>query len=184
MPSVPPNADSKFCNSPEQLKLLSVKAVLVRNFYGMKMTVSLALFRGAGILGFFLLGFSSSSAATPLTLPAETPAILEKIYSFDLDGAQEAARQLQKTRPDHPIGYLLESGGIRSRLRGTRAGVKVGNERSPPPFETSRRPALPRTSNHRLFPCCYSDSKGRLRRDAALRWHGRRCIRAPLRFAR
>jgi len=78
----------------------------------MKMTVSLALFRGAGILGFFLLGFSSSSAATPLTLPAETPAILEKIYSFDLDGAQEAARQLQKARADHPIGYLLESEAI------------------------------------------------------------------------
>src|SRR5215467_8746358 len=126
MPSVPPNADSKFCNSPEQLKLLSVKAVLVRNFYGMKMTVSLALFRGAGILGFFLLGFSSSSAATPLTLPAETPAILEKIYSFDLDGAQEAARQLQKARADHPIGYLLESEAIWWRFWCTAAEFKYG----------------------------------------------------------
>jgi tetratricopeptide (TPR) repeat protein len=87
----------------------------------------LASLRSAGIVGLFLLTFSLSPArATQMTLPPETSAILEKIYSFDLDAAQEAARQLQKERPEHPIGYLLESDALWWRFWCTAAEFKYG----------------------------------------------------------
>jgi len=87
----------------------------------------LASLRSAAIAVFFLLAISPALArATQLSLPPETPAILEKIYSFDLDGAQEAARQLQKEHPDHPIGYLLESDALWWRFWCTAAEFKYG----------------------------------------------------------
>src|SRR5690348_7825040 len=93
----------------------------------MKTTAPLASLRSAGIVGLFLLAFSASRVrATQLTLPPETPGILEKIYSFDLDGAQEAARQLQKEHPEHPIGYLLESDALWWRFWCTAAEFKYG----------------------------------------------------------
>jgi len=88
---------------------------------------SLASLRCVGIVGLFLLAFSSSPVrATQLTLPPETPGILEKIYSFNLDGAQQAARQLQKEHPEHPIGYLLESDALWWRFWCTAAEFKYG----------------------------------------------------------
>lgn len=90
-------------------------------------TILLAFLRSAGIVGLFLLASSSRPArATQLTLPPETPGILEKIYAFDLDGAQEAARQLQKEHPDDPIGYLLESDALWWRFWCTAAEFKYG----------------------------------------------------------
>lgn len=87
---------------------------------------SLASLR-AGIVGLFVLALSSGFAcATQLALPPETPGILEKIYSFDLDNAQEGARQLQKDHPDHPIGYLLESDALWWRFWCTAAEFKYG----------------------------------------------------------
>ena len=87
----------------------------------------LASLRSAGIAVFFLLAISPALArATQLSLPPETPAVLEKIYSFDLDGAQEAARQLQKEHPGHPIGYLLESDALWWRFWCTAAEFKYG----------------------------------------------------------
>ena len=74
-----------------------------------------------------LLTFSLSQArAAQLNLSLETSAILEKIYSFDLEGAQETARQLQKEHPDHPIGYLLESDALWWRFWCTAAEFKYG----------------------------------------------------------
>src|SRR5499427_10246023 len=88
---------------------------------------SLASHRSPGIVGLFLLAFLPSSArASGLNLPPETSAILEKIYSFDLDGAQEATRHLQKEYPDHPIGYLLESDALWWRFWCTAAEFKYG----------------------------------------------------------
>jgi len=93
----------------------------------MKITAPLALFRSAGIVCLFILAFSLGPAhATQLPLPPEIPAILEKIYSFDLDGAQEAARQLQKEHPEDPIGYLLESDALWWRLWCAAAEFKYG----------------------------------------------------------
>ena len=87
----------------------------------------LASLRSVGVVGFFLVAFSPSPVrATQLTLQPETPGILEKIYSFDLDAAQEAARQLQKEHPEHPIGYLLESDALWWRFWCTAAEFKYG----------------------------------------------------------
>src|SRR5438034_1672889 len=93
----------------------------------MKITAPLAFFRSAGIACLFLLAFSLGPAhATQLPLPPEVPAILEKIYSFDLDGAQEAAKHLQKEHPDHPLGYLLESDALWWRFWCAAAEFKYG----------------------------------------------------------
>lgn len=93
----------------------------------METSAPLTSLRTAGVVGLFLLVFSLSPArAAQLTLPPEASAIFEKIYSFDLDGAQEAARQLQKEHPDHPIGYLLESDALWWRFWCTAAEFKYG----------------------------------------------------------
>lgn len=93
----------------------------------METAAPLASLRSAGIVGLFLLAFSPSPArASQLTLPPETPGVLEKIYSFDLAAAQEAARQLQKEYPEHPIGYLLESDALWWRFWCTAAEFKYG----------------------------------------------------------
>ena len=93
----------------------------------MKTSIPLASLRSAGIVALFLVAFSPSALrATQIALPPETPGILAKTYSFDLDGAQEAARQLQKEHPDHPIGYLLESDAIWWRFWCTAAEFKYG----------------------------------------------------------
>jgi len=42
-------------------------------------------------------------------LPPETPAILDKIYSFDLQGAVEDAKRLNRNGPDHRSAILLEA---------------------------------------------------------------------------
>lgn len=93
----------------------------------METAAPLASLRHAGFVGLFLLAFPLSPArATQLTLPPEISGILEKIYSFDLDSAEEAARQLQKEHPDKPIGYLLESDAIWWRFWCTAAEFKYG----------------------------------------------------------
>ncbi len=93
----------------------------------MEITAPLASFRSAGVACLLLLAFQLKPArATQLPLPPEAPAIIEKIYSFDLDGAQEAAKHLQKERPDHPIGYLLESDALWWRFWCTAAEFKYG----------------------------------------------------------
>lgn len=93
----------------------------------METTAPLASLRSAGIVGLFLLAFApSATRATQLALPPETSAILEKIYSFDLDGAQEAAKQMQKEHPEHPLGYLLESDALWWRFWCTAAEFKYG----------------------------------------------------------
>jgi len=93
----------------------------------METVAPLASLRNAGITVFFLLAFSAGPCCpSQLNLPQETPGILEKIYSFDLDEAQAAARQLQKEHPDHPIGYLLESDAIWWRFWCAAAEFKYG----------------------------------------------------------
>jgi tetratricopeptide (TPR) repeat protein len=93
----------------------------------METTAHLASLRSARIVGLFFLALSPGAArATQLALPPEAPGILEKIYSFDLDGAQEAARRLQKEHPEHPLGYLLESDALWWRFWCTAAEFKYG----------------------------------------------------------
>ena len=92
----------------------------------------------AGLFLLVLLAFSPRPiSASQLALPPEAPAILEKIYSFDLEGAQEAAKRLQKERPDDPLGYLLESDALWWRFWCTAAEFKYGMS------DARRRPKLP-----------------------------------------
>jgi tetratricopeptide (TPR) repeat protein len=70
-------------------------------------------------------GFAKPSEP-PLTLPAETPAILGKIYSFELSQAINDAQALEQSQPNHPLGYLLEAEAIWWRIWCTSSEFKYG----------------------------------------------------------
>jgi tetratricopeptide (TPR) repeat protein len=53
-------------------------------------------------------------------------AILDKVYSFDLNGAAGEAQHMQQERPDYPLGYLLEAEVIWWRIWCTSAEFKYG----------------------------------------------------------
>jgi tetratricopeptide (TPR) repeat protein len=59
-------------------------------------------------LGIFLC-FPTRCFAENLIVPPGTTAILDKIYSFNLEAAMADARHFQEERPGHPLGYLLEA---------------------------------------------------------------------------
>ena len=97
--------------------------------------------RCAGLAGFLLLAALPAPArASSLSLPPETPAILDKIYSFDLQGAIEAAKQMQQERPNHPLGYLLEAEALWWRTWCISADFKYGmsDARRRPKLETDQ----------------------------------------------
>lgn len=72
--------------------------------------------------------------ASSLDLPPEGPAVLEKIYSFDLAGAIAAAKHMQQEHPEEPLGYLFETEALWWRIWCTSAEVKYGLS------DTRRRP--------------------------------------------
>src|SRR5260370_35414863 len=85
----------------------------------------------------FTLAFlAMPAAASSLTLPPETPAILDQIYSFDLDGAAEAANHMEQERPNHPLGYLLKAEALWCRIWWPTADFKYGMS------DARRRPKL------------------------------------------
>ncbi len=89
--------------------------------------VSLTLCPCTRIACLFLLAFPASPARSgKLIPPSEAPAILDKIYSFDLDGAKDAAKRMQQERPTHPLGYLLEAEALWWRIWCTSAEFKYG----------------------------------------------------------
>ncbi len=57
---------------------------------------------------------------------ADAGPVLAKIYSFDLEGATQDARQLQQARPDDPLGYLLEAEALGWKIWCTSADFKYG----------------------------------------------------------
>jgi tetratricopeptide (TPR) repeat protein len=90
-----------------------------------------------GLACVLLLALINSPAhASNIHLPPETPAILGKIYSFDLEGAVEAAKRMEQERPNHPLGYLLESEASWWRIWCTSADFKYGMS------DARRRPKL------------------------------------------
>jgi tetratricopeptide (TPR) repeat protein len=100
--------------------------------------------RRAGLACLFLFApFPLIARASKLTLPAETPAILDKIYSFDLDGAIEAAQHMEHEQPDLPLGFLLEAEALWWRTWCTSADFKFGMS------DARRRPKL--ESDHRYM---------------------------------
>jgi tetratricopeptide (TPR) repeat protein len=99
--------------------------------------IALRIVRRAGMAGLLMLAVLSVPVrASNLALPPETPAILDKIYSFDLDGAVEAAKSLEQQRPNYPLGYLLEAEALWWRIWCTSAEFKYGMS------DARRRPKL------------------------------------------
>src|SRR6267378_1746030 len=97
--------------------------------------------RRVGLAFLFLLPPLSVSARVPkFSLPSETLAILDKIYSFDLDGATQAARHMQQEQSDHPLGFLLEAEAMWWRTWCTSADFKFGmtDARRRPKLESDR----------------------------------------------
>jgi len=93
--------------------------------------------RGAGLACLCLLApLSVSAGVSKFTLPPETPAILDRIFSFDLDGAIEAAQHMQNGQPGHPLGFLLEAEAMWWRTWCTSAEFKFGMS------DARRRPKL------------------------------------------
>lgn len=70
--------------------------------------------------------FGAEAHAEKLALPPGTSAALEKIYSFDMDGAIADAQRLEKEQPDHPLGYLLEAESLWWKIFCTSAEFKYG----------------------------------------------------------
>jgi len=67
----------------------------------------------------FLCAFALLCApahAEQLNANPEALAVLEKIYSADLEGAREDAARLVHERPEDPLGYLLESDAMWWRI--------------------------------------------------------------------
>jgi hypothetical protein len=85
--------------------------------------------------------FAAPSEAAKLTLPPESPAVLEKIYSFDIAGAVEAAKRMEEERPGHPLGYLLEAEALWWRIWCTSADFRYGmsDARRRPKFGVDQR---------------------------------------------
>jgi tetratricopeptide (TPR) repeat protein len=95
----------------------------------------------AGLACLFLLALSAISVhASGIALPPEAPAILDKIYSFDLDGAIQSAQRMQQERPNHPLGFLLEAEALWWRIWCTSAEFKYGmsDARRRPKLETDQ----------------------------------------------
>jgi tetratricopeptide (TPR) repeat protein len=93
--------------------------------------------RTASVVCLFVLAFLAlPGRASQLNLPPETPALLDKIYSFDLDGAVGAAQRMEMERPDYPLGYLLESDALWWRIWCISADFKYGMS------DVRRRPKL------------------------------------------
>jgi tetratricopeptide (TPR) repeat protein len=81
--------------------------------------------------------FASEARAEKLVLPPGASATLDKIYSFDLDGAIAGAQRLQTELPRHPLGYLLEADALWWRIFCTSAEFKYGMT------DARHRPKLP-----------------------------------------
>ena len=70
--------------------------------------------------------FSAEASREKLSLPRGTSAVIDKIYSFDTDGAIADAQLLQAEHPDDPLGYLLEAEALWWKIFCTSAEFKYG----------------------------------------------------------
>ncbi len=79
--------------------------------------------------GAFLCGVTflcAPARAGTLAVDPEALAVLEKIYSGDLEGAREDAARLEQERPEHPLGYLLEADAMWWKIWCRSAEFKYG----------------------------------------------------------
>src|SRR5882724_3507613 len=148
MPPAPPNSDSfhkdhfslqLFLNS---LNSSGAEPDAAQSLFRTVTMIPSRIARRAGLAGLFLLApLAMPARVSTITLPPEAPAILDKIYSFDLDGAMEAAKRMEQERPRHPLGYLLEMEALWWRIWCTSAEFKYGmsDARRHPKLEADRR---------------------------------------------
>src|SRR6267142_2001986 len=87
---------------------------------------SMPTLRPAALILLLLFSFAAPAGFATLTLPPDTPAVLDKIYSFDIAGAVEAAKRMEQEHPDHPLGYLLEAEALWWRIWCASAEFKYG----------------------------------------------------------
>jgi tetratricopeptide (TPR) repeat protein len=81
--------------------------------------------------GFALPMCIALTAAVPsrgvkLDLPPAATAVIEQIYSGNLDAALTGAHQLEQEHPEHPLSYLLEGEALWWRIWCTSAEFKYG----------------------------------------------------------
>jgi predicted negative regulator of RcsB-dependent stress response len=69
---------------------------------------------------------ASGAHAEKLSLPGGASAVLDKVYSFDINGAIADAQRLETAQPQHPLGYLLEAEALWWRIFCTSAEFKFG----------------------------------------------------------
>jgi tetratricopeptide (TPR) repeat protein len=69
---------------------------------------------------------AAEARAEKLSLPHGASAVIDKIYSFDINGAIADAQHLQTAQPDHPLGYLLEAEALWWKIFCTSAEFKYG----------------------------------------------------------
>src|SRR5260370_982034 len=140
MPRFPPNPDS--CKNHFALLLKSLNSSGAEPgpaqslFRTGTMNASAVARRGCLACLLLLAPVAMPVRASKSALPPETPAILDKIYAFDLDGAVEAAKRMEQERPNHPLGYLLETEALWWRIWCTSADFKYGMS------DARRRPKL------------------------------------------
>src|SRR6267378_4327000 len=87
---------------------------------------SMPTLRPAALIFLLLSSFAAPAGFAKLTLPPETPAVLDKIYSFDITEAAEAAKRMEQEHPDQPLGYLLEAEALWWRIWCASAEFKYG----------------------------------------------------------
>src|SRR2546422_1158158 len=148
MPPAPPNSDffhkdhfslQLFLNS---LNSSGAEPDAAQSLFRTVTMIPSRIARRAGLAGLFLLApLAMPARVSTITLPPEAPAILDKIYSFDLDGAIEAAKRMEQERPRHPMGYLLETEALWWRIWCTSSEFKYGmsDARRHPKLEADRR---------------------------------------------
>jgi tetratricopeptide (TPR) repeat protein len=81
--------------------------------------------------GFALLICTTLASATPircaeLDLPPAAYAVIDQIYSGDLEAGVAGAHQLEQEQPEHPLGYLLEGEALWWKIWCTSAEFKYG----------------------------------------------------------
>jgi tetratricopeptide (TPR) repeat protein len=80
----------------------------------------------AVFLGILFLAVPLLSGASREAVSSDVSGVLDKIYSFRLDAAEEDARRLQREHSDDPLGFLLEGEALWWRIWCTSADFKWG----------------------------------------------------------
>jgi tetratricopeptide (TPR) repeat protein len=141
MPGAPPNQDSccknHFALFSNSLNSSGAELEFAHYLSRMGSMNASCIARRASLACLLVLTpLAISAQPSHIPLPPEAPAILDKIYSFDLQGAVEAAKRMQQERPNHPLGYLMETEALWWRIWCTSADFKYGIS------DARRRPKL------------------------------------------